>query len=207
MSKSYYDILSADPLLEKVFRNSAPHEFKISDDIPMALYSSIMSQQLSVKVADVILKRFMNIFNGVAPTPQQVLNTSHEELRAIGLSNAKANYVKNVAQFAIDHGLQLDKLQAMSDEEIFEYVSTIKGVGKWTIHLLLMFSLGREDIFVADDLGVQNAMAELFDLDKTDRKKIKQQIITIAEKWSPYRSYLNIHLWQWLNNRPKATIE
>jgi DNA-3-methyladenine glycosylase II len=162
-----------------------------------------VSQQLSVKVADVILQRFMDIYDGISPTPKQVIGTSHEKLRSIGLSNAKANYVRNVAQFAIDQGLQLDKLQAMSDDEIFAYVGVIKGVGKWTIHLLLMFILGREDIFIADDMGVQNAMAKLFSLDKSNRKKLRQQIIEIAEKWSPYRSYLNVHLWQWLNTRPR----
>ncbi|TSJ43989.1 DNA-3-methyladenine glycosylase 2 family protein [Mucilaginibacter corticis] len=201
MNSAYYLRLSADPLLAKLFENSIPYELKEKANIPLALYTSIMNQQLSTKVADVIYKRFINIYGGLEPTPQQVIDTPVEQFRAIGLSAAKAGYIKNVAQFAIDQGLDLEQLKAMNDDDIYKYVGTIKGVGKWTIHILLMFSLGREDIFIPDDLGIQNAMAMLFGLDKTDRKKLRADIITLSEQWSPYRTYLCVHLWQWINQQ------
>jgi DNA-3-methyladenine glycosylase II len=201
MNPLYYTRLSGDPLLTKLFENSAPYELKEKSNIPLALYTSIMNQQLSTKVADVIYKRFINIYGGIEPTPQQVVDTPLEQFRAIGLSMAKAGYIKNVAQFAIDQGLDLEQLKAMSDDDIYKYVGAIKGVGKWTIHILLMFSLGREDIFIPDDLGIQNAMAMLFGLDKTDRKKLRADIITLSEQWSPYRTYLCVHLWQWINQQ------
>ena len=201
MNSPYYARLSGDPLLTKLFENSVPYELKEKTNIPLALYTSIMNQQLSTKVADVIFKRFINIYEGAEPTPQEVADTPVEQFRAIGLSLAKAGYIKNIAQFAIDNGLDLEKLKAMSDDDIYKYVGAIKGVGKWTIHILLMFSLGREDVFIPDDLGIQNAMALLFGLDKTDRKKLKQDIITLSEQWSPYRTYLCVHLWQWINRQ------
>ncbi|HEY8929075.1 MAG TPA: hypothetical protein VIM55_07780 [Mucilaginibacter sp.] len=203
MIHPYYSRLSGDPLLARIFEDAQPYELKQRVNIPLALYTSIINQQLSTKVADVIYKRFLNLFDGAEPTPQQVVDIPSEQLRAIGLSNAKVNYVKNIARFAIDNGLDLDKLTAMSDDEIYNYAGAIKGVGKWTIHILLMFSLGREDIFIPDDLGIQNAMALIFGLDKTDRKKLRAEIITLSEQFSPYRTYLCVHLWQWLNKQTR----
>src|ERR1700712_4712288 len=120
MISSYYTHLSGDPLLAKLFENSAPYELKENPNIPLALYTSIMNQQLSTKVADVIYKRFINIYEGIEPTPQQVIDTPMEKLRAIGLSQAKAGYIKNIAQFALDEGLDLEKLKAMSDDDIYK---------------------------------------------------------------------------------------
>ncbi|MDB5156289.1 MAG: DNA-3-methyladenine glycosylase 2 family protein [Mucilaginibacter sp.] len=206
MISSYYTHLSGEPLLAKLFENSEPYELKENPNIPLALYTSIMNQQLSTKVADVIYKRFINIYEGIEPTPQQVIDTPMEKLRAIGLSQAKAGYIKNIAQFALNEGLDLEKIKAMSDDDIYKYVGSIKGVGKWTIHTLLMFGLGREDIFIPDDLGIQNAMALLFGLDKTDRKKLRTEIITLSEQWSPYRTYLCVHLWRWFHQQQAVKL-
>ena len=200
----YYSRLSGDPLLSILFEGASPYELRVKANIPLALYMSIISQQLSTKVADVIYARFLNIYGGAEPTPHQVVATDVAQLRAIGLSQSKAGYIKNVAQFDIDYGLGIEKLMGMTDEEIYPYVGAIKGIGRWTVHMLLMFSLGREDIFAADDLGVQNGMALLFGLDKTDRKKLRNDIIVLSEQWSPYRTYLCVHLWQWIN-RQQAT--
>ncbi len=204
MSHPYFEQLSTDPQLMPMFANLTPYELKLRDNIPLALYTSIINQQLSTKVADVIYKRFLNLYDGAEPTPQQVIDTPTEQLRSIGLSASKAGYIKNVAQFDIDQGLSAAKLNGMTEEEIYKYVGAIKGIGQWTIHILLMFSLGREDVFVADDLGIQNAMAMLFGLDKTDRKKLRADIIALAEQWRPYRTYLCVHLWQWVNSLQKT---
>ncbi len=156
-----------------------------------------MSQQLSTKVAQVIFKRFLQIYNGKEPKPQQVLDTPFEVLRGIGLSNAKVSYVQNVARFCIDHKITDKKLLLMSNEEIIELLIAIKGIGQWTVEMLLMFSLGREDVFAVDDLGIQQGMTKVFNLDATDKKKLKQDMLKLSAKWSPYRTYACLHLWRW----------
>ena len=123
-----------------------------------------MSQQLSTKVADVIHKRYLDLFDGNEPTPQQILDTPFEKLRGIGMSNAKVSYVQNVARFEMEFGLEPKKLNRMSNEEVIVYLTQIKGVGRWTAEMLLMFSLGREDVFAVDDLGIQQAMKGIYKL-------------------------------------------
>ena len=161
-----------------------------------------MSQQLSTKVADVIYKRFISLYGGKEPTPQQILDTPFEILRGIGLSNAKVNYVQNVARFEVESGMDAKKLAKMSNEEVIEYLIVIKGVGRWTIEMLLMFALGREDVFAVDDLGIQNAMISLYKLDNSNKKKLKEDMLRVSMKWSPYRTYACVHLWQWKDNIP-----
>ena len=156
-----------------------------------------MSQQLSTKVAKVIFHRFLDLFKGKEPKPQEVLDMSFEKLRAVGLSNAKVNYVKNVALFCIENKITDKKLLKMQDEEIVELLTQIKGVGKWTVEMLLMFSLGREDVFAVDDLGIQQAMTKIYKLPVDDKKKLKESMLKISSKWSPYRTYACLHLWGW----------
>lgn len=194
--------LSKDKKFKKLVENGAVHQLKKRKNICIYLCASIMSQQLSTKVADVIYKRFIALYDGKEPTPQQILATPSETLRSIGLSNAKVSYVKNVAQFDIDFGMDAKKLGKMSNEEVIEYLVVIKGVGRWTVEMLLMFALGREDVFAIDDLGVQNAMIALYKLDKTDKKKLKEDMLRLSKKWSPYRTYACLHLWRWKDNTP-----
>ncbi|MGB2702573.1 MAG: DNA-3-methyladenine glycosylase 2 family protein, partial [Chitinophagaceae bacterium] len=145
-----------------------------------------------------------NLYEGKEPTPQQILNTPFDALRGIGLSNAKVSYVKNVAQFEIAFGMDAKKLGKMTNEEVIEYLIVIKGVGRWTIEMLLMFALGREDVFAVDDLGIQNAMIKLYKLDNSDKKKLKEDMLRLSAKWSPYRTYACVHLWRWKDNAPIA---
>jgi DNA-3-methyladenine glycosylase II len=173
------------------------HELKLHKNIPLRLMASIMSQQLSTKVAKVIFHRFLSLYNGKEPRPQQVLDTAPEILRSIGLSNAKVSYVQNVAQFCIDHKVTDTKLQKMENEEIIELLTSIKGVGKWTVEMLLMFSLGREDVFAVDDLGIQQAMCKVYKISTADKKKMKVRMLKISANWSPYRTYACLHLWGW----------
>lgn len=198
----YIPHLSKDKKLKKALSSHEPHKLKKRKNICIYLIASIMSQQLSTKVADVIYRRFINLYDGKEPDPQQILDTPSEKLRAIGLSNAKVSYIKNVAEFEINSGLDAKKLSKMSNEELIGYLLPIKGVGKWTIEMLMMFALGKEDIFSIDDLGIQNAMIKLYGLDNQDKKKFKQQLLVISEKWSPYRTYACLHLWRWKDNTP-----
>jgi DNA-3-methyladenine glycosylase II len=150
----------------------------------------------------VIYRRFLALYNGKEPMPQQIIDTPFDQLRAIGLSNNKVSYVKNVAQFEIDNGMDAKKLRKMSNDEVIEYLTAIKGVGRWTVEMLLMFALGREDVFAVDDLGIQNAMIGLYKLDRTDKKQFREDMLRISAKWSPYRTYACVHLWRWKDNSP-----
>ncbi len=198
----YFPHLSKDKKLKKLIEAGAPHQLKKRKNICTYLCASIMSQQLSTKVADVIYKRFIALYGGKEPTPQQILDTPFENLRGIGLSNAKVSYVKNVAQFEIEFGMDAKKLGKMTNEEVIEYLVVIKGVGRWTVEMLLMFALGREDVFAVDDLGIQNAMIALYKIDNSDKKKLKADMLRLSAKWSPYRTYACIHLWRWKDNAP-----
>ncbi len=198
----YIGHLSRDKKLKKLVEAGKPHRLKKQKNICNYLCASIMSQQLSSKVAEVFHRRFLQLFGGKEPTPQQILDTPFETLRGIGLSNAKANYVRNVAQFEIESGMDHRKLNKMENEDVIAYLTQIKGVGRWTVEMLLMFALGREDVFAVDDLGVQNAMIHLYKLDRADKKKFREELLQISSRWSPYRTYACLHLWRWRDNTP-----
>ncbi len=198
----YVAHLSKDKKLKRLLESSEPHRLKKRKNICNYLCASIMSQQLSTKVATVIYNRFLALYGGREPMPQQILDTPFEKLRGIGLSNAKVNYIKNVAQFELDFGMDAKKLHKMDNEEVIAYLTQIKGVGRWTTEMLLMFALGREDVFAVDDLGIQNAMINLYKLDNSDKKKLRENLLRISQKWSPYRTYACLHLWQWKDNTP-----
>jgi len=193
---NYVKHLSKDKKLSKVIGKDL-HELQMRKNIPLRLMASVMSQQLSTKVAAVFFKRFLELYNGKEPKPQQVIDTPNETLRSIGLSNAKVGYVKNVAEFCIEHSITDKKLAKLLNEEISELLIQIKGVGKWTVEMLLMFSLGREDVFAVDDLGIQQAMTKLYQLDAGNKKTMKEQMLKISVNWSPFRTYACLHLWKW----------
>ena len=193
----YIAHLSKDKKLSKILAGHKPFKLRKRKNVCLRLCASIMSQQLSVKVAEVIYKRFLLLYNGAEPTPEQIVGTDFETLRAIGLSNAKTNYVLNVAHFAIQSGMDNKILGKMANEEVIEYLTQIKGVGRWTVEMLLMFTLGRPDVFAIDDLGIQNAMIRLYKLDRTDKKLFRAKMLDISRKWSPYRTYACLHLWHW----------
>ena len=198
----YIAHLGKDKKLGKLIDTNKPHKLLKRKNICTYLCASIMSQQLSTKVADVIYQRFINLYGGREPSPQQILDTPFETLRGIGLSNAKVNYVKNVAQFEIESGMDPKRLAKMSNEEIIDYLVVIKGVGRWTVEMLLMFALGREDVFAVDDLGIQNAMIKLYKLDNSNKKKLREDMLRLSSKWTPYRTYACVHLWRWKDNAP-----
>jgi len=203
----YLTHLQKDKKLAKVIKEPLP-PLQMHRNIPLRLMASIMSQQLNTKVAKVIYKRFLEIYDGEEPEPQQVLDTDFDTLRAVGLSNAKVRYVQNVADFCIEHSITDTKLLALSNSEIIELLTQIKGVGKWTVEMLLMFSLGREDVFAVDDLGIQQAMVKAYKIPAEDKKLVKEKMLQISAKWKPYRTYACLHLWNWKDNaetQPQVT--
>ena len=202
MALDYSLHLSKDKKLKKLIDLHGPFTLVKRKNICTWLCASIMSQQLSTKVAKVIHQRFIDLYEGKEPTPEQIVATSPEVLRSIGLSNAKTSYVQNVARFALEQGMDHSKLHKMENEEVIEYLTQIKGVGRWTVEMLLMFALSREDVFAIDDLGIQNAMIGLYKLDRTDKKKFKEDMLRVSQKWSPYRTYACLALWRWKDNVP-----
>ena len=174
-----------------------PYKLTKRKNVCLRLCASIMSQQLSTRVADVIYGRFLDLYQGIEPTPEQLLATPPETLRAIGLSNAKVSYVHNVARFALEQGMDHKKLGKMTNEEVIAYLTQIKGVGQWTVEMILMFTLGREDVFAADDLGIQTAMVKLYKLDKENKKQLREEMLRISSRWAPYRTYGCLYLWRW----------
>jgi DNA-3-methyladenine glycosylase II len=189
--------LSKDKKFKKILESQERFVLAKRKNIHLHLCNSIMSQQLSTKVADVFQKRFLNLYGGKIPTAAQIAATPFETLRAIGLSNAKANYVLNVCKFFIEENITDARLHKMSNEELIKYLTQIKGVGQWTVEMILMFTLGREDIFAIDDLGIQQAMCKLYKIDAADKKAMKEKMLSISKKWSPYRTYACRYLWGW----------
>lgn len=170
--------------------------FKRKQDVYSALLYSIVSQQLSIKAAGTIHQRFLGLFPQQYPAPELLLKCPPAKLRNAGLSQQKSSYMKNVARFALQQGMGYEQLKKQSDQEVIDYLTQIKGVGKWTVEMLLMFSLNRKDVFPVDDLGIQNAMKELYRLDLSG-KALQQRMVAIAERWRPYRTVACKYLWKW----------
>lgn len=189
--------LDKDKKLSRIVTGLPEIELSPRKNVYLHLCSSIISQQLSTKVADVIFKRFLALYGKKRPTLEMILATPFENLRSIGLSNAKANYVLNVCRFFLENKITDRSLEKMSNEEITELLTQIKGVGKWTVEMILMFTLCREDVFAVDDLGIQQSMTKLYKLDTTDKKALKEKMLKISSKWMPYRTYACRYLWNW----------
>jgi DNA-3-methyladenine glycosylase II len=189
--------LSKDKKLAKVLLPQDKCVLEKRKNVHLHICASIMSQQLSTKVAAVIYARFLALFSKKNPSPADIIALDYDTLRGIGLSNAKTRYVFNVCEFFIAHKLTDARLHKMDDEAFIEFLTQVKGIGRWTAEMILMFTLGREDVFAVDDLGIQQAMIKLYNLDPADKKALKQKMISISAKWSPYRTYACRYLWGW----------
>ncbi|NOT38084.1 MAG: DNA-3-methyladenine glycosylase 2 family protein [Saprospiraceae bacterium] len=158
------------------------------------LIQCIVSQQLSIKVAPIIFQRFLDLFGNKFPSNSILLDTSIETLRACGLSNQKASYILNIARYFHDNKLKDSTLNGLDDEQVIEELTKIKGVGRWTVEMVLMFCMGREDVFSTGDYGIQVAMKDIYNI-KKEKKELEKKMHQIAEKWKPYRSYACMYLW------------
>lgn len=194
--------LGKDKKLKKIIDLQQPYVLQRKENVYLHLCGSIMSQQLSTKVAAVIYARFLNLYKNMKPTPKQIVATPVETLRGIGLSYAKANYVQNVCRFFIEEKITDAKLDKLSNEELIKYLSQIKGVGRWTVEMILMFTLGREDVFALDDLGIQQGIKKLYKLEGLDKKALKEKMLLVSAKWKPYRTYACRYLWGWKDDTP-----
>ena len=166
-----------------------------------ALVSSIVSQQLSVKAAEAIEKRFLDLFNGEFPTPKQILSVDVEQLRAIGFSYAKGRYVHDLAQHILDGKITFDRISTQSNDEIIAELTDVKGIGEWTVHMFLIFCVGRLDVLPTGDLGIKNGIRALYGFDDAPSPT---QIQELAQKnaWQPYASVASWYIWHSLDNKP-----
>ncbi len=197
---SYKAHLKKDAKLAALL-NEDTHELKRRKNTPIRLIASIISQQLSTKVAKIIFDRFLNLYDGKEPSCAQVLATDPIVLRSIGLSNSKVAYVQNVAQFFLDQKITDKQLYSMEPEQVIELLTQIKGVGRWTVEMLLMFSLGHENVFAVDDLGIQQAMIRLYNIKYETKKELQAKMIKKSLTWSPYKTYACLHLWKWKDTK------
>jgi DNA-3-methyladenine glycosylase II len=165
------------------------------------LVESIVSQQLSVKAAATILKRFVALFGDDFPAPDEVLKKDIEELRGVGLSRQKGSYIQDLALKVIEGEVRFNHLDALTNDEVIAELIKIKGVGLWTVHMFLIFSMGRLDVLPTGDLGIKNGVQKLYGLEK---QPTEQEIVEIAlkNKWHPYESAASWYVWKSLNNTP-----
>ena len=188
--------LSRDPIMAGLIeRYPYPDEI-----IPISVYekliSSIIFQQLSTKVATVIHGRFLDLFENAYPDREKLLSMDLATLRNAGLSRQKANYVQNVAEFFQNEEIDENQWDKMTDDAIIQYLTQIKGVGRWTVQMNLMFNLRRPDVFPVDDLGIQNAIKHLYEVDASTTKELKEKMEKVASPWKPFRTYASWYLWR-----------
>jgi DNA-3-methyladenine glycosylase II len=160
-----------------------------------ALIRSILGQQLSVKAAATIHQRFLTLFENGYPDKKTLLGIDIETLRGKGLSRQKASYIKNIATFFSEKEVLEIDWSILSNEEVIKKLTSIKGVGVWTVEMILMFSLNRSDVFPKGDLGIQNGMKQLYQLEKLEKKALLKKMDKIAEQWKPYRTFASRYIW------------
>lgn len=191
----------SDPLLYQLIQNldgkMQTLQNRKGDNYFLDLVDSIISQQLSGKVANVIFERFINLFPAKKVTPQAVLKLRDDKIRKVGISYSKINYIKDLAQNVDSGKLNLKSLSLKKDEEILAELTKVKGIGKWTAEMFLIFTLKREDVFSHGDLGLNNAIKKIYKLKNYKKDSVEK----IVEKWSPYKSYASRVLWKSLDNR------
>lgn len=185
----------ADPVLARVIDVVGPCQLAPSREGFPSLVRSLMFQQLAVPAARAILNRFLAIYStdGRFPTPAEVLATPEETLRSAGISRQKMTYLRALAEKFVDHELDLGKLDAMDDEEIIKELTSVKGVGRWTAEMFLIFSLGRPDVLPVDDLGVRKGAQKTYGLPELPKAA---ELLSLGERWRPYRSVATWYLWR-----------
>jgi len=190
-----------DVVLAPVIDRVGPCAIRPHRNYYQELVDSIISQQLSVKAAAAIEQRFRDMFGGSFPGPEQILTKDVEQLRAIGFSRAKANYVHDLARHIIDGELRFDHLDALTNEAVVAELTAVKGIGEWTAHMFLMFCMGRSDILPVGDLGIKNGIRALYGFaDVPSPEDIRQ--IAETHHWHPYESIASWYVWQSLDNTP-----
>jgi DNA-3-methyladenine glycosylase II len=164
-----------------------------------ALLRAIIGQQLSTKAARTIYGRVLELFDGSTPPPERLLEASEADLRAAGLSGRKVEYVRDLAAHVVSGELELDRLTELSDEEVIEEIVAVRGLGRWTAEMFLIFHLERPDVLSGGDLGIRKAVQIEYGLDEMPTP---QRVQEIGERWRPHRSLASLYLWESLAATP-----
>lgn len=183
-----------DPILGKLISHIGDYELEINKNYFVRLISSIIGQQLSVKAADTIFTRVKNLCGEI--TPQNILSIDDDKLRSTGVSRPKIKYIKHLSEEVINNRIDLNNLIFLSDEEVISELTKIKGIGRWTAEMFLIFSLGRLDVFSTADVGLRRAIKWLYNSDDSFDISILNEII---DNWKPYRSIASLYLWEVIN--------
>lgn len=197
---SYLHHLRKDPVLAPLLRDEKMLRLP-TKSIPVYLMSAIVSQQLSTRVAEVIWQRVLAIYGNRTPRLEEVLDTPDNLLRSAGLSASKLMYMKEVARYFVANRLTPTRAARLTDAELVSRLTGIKGVGEWTVHMLLMFGLARPDVFAPGDGGIRSAMIRLYKLQHLNKKDLVREMELIAENWRPFRTYACLHLWDWKDGK------
>lgn len=190
-------LCKVDSNLEKIIKIVGKYSINIRNDPFQSLVESIIYQQLAGRAANAIYNRFINYYNNKQITPTLILNSHNDNLKKVGLSNRKIDYLKDLALHVYDGRINLEELPKMNDEEIINKLVNVKGIGRWTSEMFLIFSLGRQDILPVTDLGVRKAIQKVYSLSELPKPNIMMEI---AKPWRPYRSIATWYLWKSLSN-------
>ena len=158
-----------------------------------ALLRAIVGQQLSTKAARTIYLRVLELFDGSTPSPEQLLEVSEEDLRAAGLSGRKVSYIRDLATHVISGELELDRLDQLEDEQVIEEIVAVRGLGRWSAEMFLLFHLERPDVLSGGDLGIRKAVQIEYRLKKMPTP---ERVLEIGEPWRPHRSLASLYLWE-----------
>lgn len=184
-----------DPVLKNLTMHYPPPLFKDRSNFLFEdLIETIISQQLSLKAAESIFNRFKGLFGNAFPSPDKILAMEEGNMRIAGLSGSKERYIRNVSQAFLDKRIIIKDIKSMDDNTVIETLISIKGIGKWSAEMILIFTLNRPDVFSVSDLGLRRAIQNLYGV--TDN----HEILLLADTWRPYRSSACWYLWRSLEN-------
>ena len=187
-----------DPIFKKAVKGIELKPFIPQRDYFNYLIRSVAYQQLSGKAAGTIYKRFQDLFPLGTPTPDLILDISTAQLRTVGLSGQKSSYIHHIAQFAKENEFSDEYLNTLTDHEVIQYLTQIKGVGKWTVEMLLIFAMDRPDIFPLDDFGISSGIQLMYGLDtNVSKKEMNTKLLEISSAWQPHRSLATRYIWAW----------
>ena len=204
MSPPFEHLCGCDPVLGALVTAHGPLDPSERrrgrpDDAYGALLRSIVGQQLSVKAARTIYDRLCALYGGRTPSPSELIETDPDELRAVGLSRAKAAYLRDLAEHVEDGRVDLEQLPELADTEVSALLTAIKGLGQWTVDMFLMFHLRRPDVLPVGDLGIRRAVQLSYGLEQLPSAA---ELTRLAEPWRPHRTLACLYLWASLDNAP-----
>jgi DNA-3-methyladenine glycosylase II len=202
---AYWELAASDPVMAGLIERfgelsiDARRRRRPPVDAYGMLLRSVVGQQLSVKAAATIYGRVLDLFGGTTPPPKDLLEIEPEKLREAGLSGRKVEYVRDLASHVLSGELELDRLESLSDEEVIEEITAIRGFGLWSAQMFLIFFLERPDVLPTGDLGIRNAIKVAYRLDEVPPPA---ELERIGEPWRPHRTLASLYLWESLSNEP-----